>query len=211
MAIDPYSKTAGRYDSFVEPLVKNLRATGMKMVPSKEEMLVLDVGCGTGTYLNLYHKARCKTFGIDLSPAMIDIARKKLGKRAALYLGDASQMPYPDGTFDLVVAFLALHEMPASIRSTVVNESKRVMKKDGRILLVDYHPGPIRFPKGWFFKIVITCVEIAAGREHFRNYRDFIARQGLLPLIARHQLSVERKKIASGGNIGFFLLSRNNS
>ena len=119
-------------------------------------------------------------------------------------------MPYPDGIFDLVIAFFALHEMPASIRSKVVNESKRVMKKDGRILLVDYHPGPIRFPKGWILKIMITCIEMAAGQKHFRNYRDFLARRGVFPLITGHRLSVERKKITTGGNIGLFLLARNN-
>lgn len=209
--MDPYRKIARRYDALIEPFIKGLRATSMKMVPSKEEMLVLDVGCGTGTYLNLYQKGSCKAFGMDLSPAMIDIAQRKLGKRAGLHLGDASHMPYPDGTFDLVVVFFALHEMPAPIRSTAVNESKRVMKKDGRILLVDYHPGPIRFPKGWILKMMITCVEMAAGQEHFRNYRNFLACRGVFPLITQHRLSVEREKIATGGNIGLFLLARNNA
>ena len=210
MTIDPYRKTARRYDMVVEPLIKSLRATSMKMVPPEEKMLVLDVGCGTGTYLDLYQKGSSRVFGMDRSPAMIDIARTKLGKRAELHLGDASQMPYNDATFDLVVAFFALHEMPTPIRSKVVNESKRVMKKDGRILLVDYHPGPIRFPKGWILKIVITCVEMAAGKEHFRNYRDFLACRGLVSFVTEHQLSVEKEKIVTGGNIGLFLLTRNN-
>ena len=210
MTIDPYRKIARRYHALVEPLIKRLRTTSMKMVPSKEKMRVLDVGCGTGTYLNLYQKGGCKAFGMDRSPAMIDVARRKLGQRAELHIGDASQMPYPDGIFDLVIAFFALHEMPASIRSKVVNESKRVMKKDGRILLVDYHPGPIRFPKGWILKIMITCIEMAAGQKHFRNYRDFLARRGVFSLITGHRLSVERKKITTGGNIGLFLLARNN-
>jgi ubiquinone/menaquinone biosynthesis C-methylase UbiE len=210
VALDPYRKTAKRYDVLVEPLIKSLRAASMKMVPSKEEMLVLDVGCGTGTTLDLYQKGGCKVFGMDRSPAMIDIARRKLGKRAELHLGDASQMPYYDGTFDLVIAFFALHEMPAPIRSKVVNESKRVMKKNGRILLVDYHSGPIRFPKGWILKILITCVEMAAGQEHFRNYRDFLACRGVFPLVTEHQLSVEKEKFVTEGNTGLFLLTRNN-
>ena len=210
MTLDPYRKIARRYDALIEPFIKGLRAASMKMVPSKEEMRVLDVGCGTGTNLDLYQKGRCKVFGMDRSPAMIGIARRKLGKRAELHLGDASHMPYSDGTFDLVIAFFALHEMLAPIRSRVVSESKRVMKKDGRILLVDYHSGPVRFPKGWILKMMITCVEMAAGQEHFRNYRDFLACRGVFPLITEHRLSVERKKIATGGNTGLFLLTRNN-
>lgn len=210
MTIDPYRKIARRYDALIEPFIKSLRASSMKMVPPKEKMRVLDVGCGTGTYLDLYQKGSCKAFGMDLSPAMIDIARTKLGKRAELHLGDASKMPYTDATFDLVVVFFALHEMPTTIRSKVVNESKRVMKKDGRILLVDYHPGPICFPKGWILRMMITCVEMAAGKEHFRNYRNFLACRGVFPLITEHRLSVERKKIATGGNTGLYLLTRNN-
>lgn len=210
MTIDPYRKIARRYDALIEPFIKSLRASSMKMVPPKEKMRVLDVGCGTGTYLDLYQKGSCKVFGMDLSPAMIDIARTKLGKRAELHLGDASKMPYTDATFDLVVVFFALHEMPTTIRSKVVNESKRVMKKDGRILLVDYHPGPICFPKGWILRMMITCVEMAAGKEHFRNYRNFLACRGVFPLITEHRLSVERKKIATGGNTGLYLLTRNN-
>jgi ubiquinone/menaquinone biosynthesis C-methylase UbiE len=101
---------------------------------------------------------------------------------------------------------LTLHEMPISIRPAVMSEMIRVLKQDGRILLIDFHPGPIRFPKGWFYKAVILCFEIAAGREHFRNYRDFLASKGLSRLISSHGLSVEKKKIVSGGNIGLFLV-----
>lgn len=208
MNTDAYQKTAKRYDSFIEPLIKRLRASSINMVPFREKMFVLDVGCGTGTYLDFYQRAGCKGFGIDLSPAMLDIARTKLGERAELQLGDASHMPYSDEIFDLAVAFLAFHEMPPTIRSNVMNESKRVIKKDGRILLVDYHPSPIRFPKGWFLKIVITFIEFLAGKEHFRNYRHFLLCRGLPPLIIEHQLSVEKKKIVGGGNIGLFLLKK---
>jgi ubiquinone/menaquinone biosynthesis C-methylase UbiE len=202
-----YKKTARWYDTFVGPLTDELRVTGMEMFPATEGMLVLDVGCGTGTVLNLYQKAGCRVFGIDSSPAMLEVARQKLGKRAELRLGDASQMPYPDETFDLIIAVLALHEMPAPTRSAAMSEAKRIMKKEGRILLIDYHPGPIRFPSGWLSKAVITFFEVTAGGEHFRNYRDFLARCGLPCLITTHQLSVDKMKIVNGGSLGIFLLS----
>jgi hypothetical protein len=73
-------------------------------------------------------------------------------------------------------------------------------------LLIDYHPGPIQPFKGWINKSVITLAEIAAGREHFKNYRNFMANKGLPALISTHGLSVEKEKIVSGGNIALFLL-----
>lgn len=210
MTVDSYRKTAKRYDLFVEPFIKQLRATSMKMVPCIAENLVLDIGCGTGTHLDFYQKSGCKVFGIDSSPAMIDIARTKLDERAELQLGDAAQLPYSDAIFDRVVVFFALHEMPGLTRSSVMNESKRVMKKDGRIFIVDYHPGPIGSLKGWFLKIFIIFIEFLAGKKHFRNYRKFLELQGMPPLIIEHQLSIEKTKIVAGGNIGLFLLKKAN-
>jgi hypothetical protein len=49
--------------------------------------------------------------------------------------------------------------------------------------------------------------EIMAGREHFRNYRDFISWKGLPNLISKQNLMVVSKKIISGGNIALFLVN----
>lgn len=207
MGKDPYEKTAKTYDRYVEPSIAIIRQIGMKMYPPREGMYVLDVGCGTGTNLMLYQKAGCKTFGIDLSPSMVEAAQKKLGDRAEIRLGDATKMEYSDNFFDLVIGFLTLHEMPSQIRPNVIREMIRVMKSDGRILLIDFHLGPIRFPKGWWYKAVILFFEILAGREHFRNYRDFLSRRGLPNLISTLNLRISNKKIVSGGNVALFLLS----
>ena len=208
MSRNPYGTSARWYDTVVGPVTDDLRAIGLRMFPAKEGMLVLDVACGTGTLLDLYQQTGCRVFGIDASAAMLEVARGKLDRDADLRLGDATRMPYADGRFDLVTIVLALHEMPAADRSAVLNEVKRVMKEDGRLLLIDSHPGPIRFPEGWLAKTVITFFEVIAGGEHLRNYRDFLAHDGLPTLIARHQLAVEKKRIIGGGSLGLFLLSR---
>ncbi len=205
---DPYQKYATRYDAFVEPFNATLRKTGLKMFPPKKGMLVLDIGCGTGSSLRLYHAAGCRTYGIDASSSMLAVARNKLGQRADLQLGDASQMPFPDGRFDLAVAMFILHEMPGKIRPLVMKETVRILKRDGRILLIDYYSGRTGFPAGWFYKAIILFFEIAAGCQHFKNYRDFIAKKGLSELITSQKLAVEKKKIVTGGNIGLYLLKK---
>jgi len=207
MGKDPYKKIAKTYDRYVEPSIAVIRQIGMKMYSQREGIHVLDVGCGTGTNLMLYHEAGCNVFGIDLSPTMVEVAQKKLGDRAEIRLGDASKMPYSDHSFDFVTGFLTLHEMPSQIRPAVISEMVRVMKHGGRILLIDYHLGPIRFPKGWMYKAIILFFEIMAGREHFRNYRDFLSRNCLPNLISTKNLRVSNEKIVSGGNIALFLLT----
>ncbi|TET72743.1 MAG: methyltransferase domain-containing protein [Candidatus Aminicenantes bacterium] len=206
MKVDSYKKNAKLYDTFIGPLTSGLRALGMKMFPPREGMAVLDVGCGTGIHLELYQKAGCNVYGIDQSPSMLQVARNRLGESANLYMGDASNMPYQDKEFDLIVMSTVLHEMRRAVRAAVINESKRTLKEDGRILLIDFHPGPIRPLKGWFYKSIITFIEFAGGREHFKNYRDFIANKGLPAIASAHGLSIDKKKIVSGGNIALFLL-----
>ena len=198
---DPYRRIARFYDAIVEPFNASLRRYVAKVAGPEEGMKVLEVGCGTGTNLELFAEAGCEVSGVDLSPSMIDLARRKLGDRADLRLGDAAEMPFADNSFDLVLSFLTLHEMPPATRAPVMNEIVRVAGEDGRALLIDYHPGPFRFPKGWFYRAVILAIEFGAGWEHFQNHRDFLARQGLPRLLGAHGLTVTREKILAGGNI----------
>ncbi len=60
--------------------------------------------------------------GIDAPQAMLNVARRRLGERADLRLGDAARMPYLDGSFDLVLAATVLHEMLPEVRGTVLDE-----------------------------------------------------------------------------------------
>lgn len=204
---DPYRRFASIYDRYIEPTNQGVRQIGLKMFPPQAGMRVLDVGCGTGTNLELYHQAGCDVYGIDTSPAMLTVAKQKLGERAHIRDGDASDMPYPPAFFDLVTAMLTLHEMPVDIRSPVLHEMRRVLKPAGRTLMIDFHPGPLRFPKGWVYKGMTLFFEILAGREHFRNYRSFLAQQGLPGLLSGRGYVMEKKKIISGGNLALFLLS----
>jgi ubiquinone/menaquinone biosynthesis C-methylase UbiE len=203
---DPYRRIARVYDRIFEPVNAGLRALGVRMFPPFEGMTVLDVGCGTGIHLERYQKAGCDVFGIDLSPTMLQVARKRLGENANLHMADASNMPFSDGQFDLIILTTVLHEMSRSARSAVICEAKRVLKEDGRILLIDFHPGPIRPLKGWLYKGGITLVEFIAGGEHYKHCRDFLANNGLPGLIDSNGLSIDKEKIVGGGNMALFLL-----
>ncbi len=204
MSPDPYRRWSKAYDALTEPCNAGLRHLGLKMAPPRRGLRVLEIGCGTGTNLLNYRQAGCDVFGIDLSPAMLAVAQRKLGPLARLHRGDATHMPYPDAVFDLAIAMLTLHEMPRAIRPTVLAEMLRVLRPKGRVLLIDFHPGPLRFPKGHGIRSFILMIERIAGREHFQNYRDFIARGGLPPLIADGRMQIAQQKIVSGGNLVLF-------
>ena len=203
---DQYKNFATWYDRILEPMNSRFRKIGMKMYPVTVGMNVLDIGCGTGAHLKLYQNEKCNVFGIDLSEAMLKVAENKLGKDVNLKLCDAKDTGFTDNKFDLILSSTVLHEMPQQVRVDVLNEAKRILKKDGRLLLIDFHIGPIKKFKGFYSKIIITICEIAVGREHYKNYRHFMKNGGLPGLIELCDLVIEDKKIVSGGNFGIFLL-----
>jgi ubiquinone/menaquinone biosynthesis C-methylase UbiE len=118
-------------------------------------------------------------------------------------------MEYPNDFFDVVITMMTLHEILHTTRLKIFDEMIRVLKKDGRIIVVDYHPSNQLFPKGWMHKSVIYFFEIMAGSEHFRNFRHFIATDGIPGLVEDRNLGIEKQKIVGSGNLGIFLLRTN--
>ena len=208
MEIDPYKNSAALYDTFAGRLSVFLNHSRMKLAPPIHGLNVLDVGCGTGSDLELYYQAGCNVHGIDLSPAMLEVARRKFGESADLNLCDAANMPFQNEFFDLVHTTYTLHEMYHKHRHAVIREMIRVLKRDGNLLLIDFLPGPYPFPGGWMIRILILILELMAGREHLNNGRDFLRRGGLLGLIETSQLNIEHTISMGAGNIGFFLLKK---
>jgi ubiquinone/menaquinone biosynthesis C-methylase UbiE len=199
-APDSYGRVAPIYDRLFESTNRGLRVAGLRAFRPALGMAVLDVGCGTGSQLELYQRYECRLFGLDASPAMLERARKRLGAAARLERGDARSLPYPDRNFDLVMSTLMLHEMDAEERLDMLREVRRVLKADGRALFIDFHTGPYEPIQGWFSRLVILAVEFAAGREHFRNHRQFLRTGGLPGLAAQNRFEVRKQYILGGGN-----------
>lgn len=206
MKRDPYRGLSKAYDWLCEPSAGILRRIGLEVFPPRENISVLDIGCGTGTQLALYRRAGCKLFGVDTSQAMLEKARRKLGDTADLRLEDASHLSFPGSMFDLVSMVLVLHEMPAALRPAVLAECRRVVKDSGRIMIIDFTFGPYPFPMGYVWRVLRRFFEITAGREHYAHYLDFRAREGLAPLITEARLTVDKRVPSEHGVAGVYLL-----
>lgn len=202
---DPYRRIARIYDAALEPMNGPLRRIGMRMLVPQPGHRVLDVGCGTGTHLALYRQAGCEVHGIDLSPAMLERARRRLGEGVDLQVADAVHLPYPDSCFDIVVAATILHELDAQTRAEALAEMRRTLASGGGVLVIDFHPGPLRPLKGTFTRAFSLATEVVAGRIHFRHFREFMAAGGMPALVAPG-LRIDQQRIVAGGNIGIYLL-----
>ena len=74
---------------------------------------------------------------------MIDTAQHKAFKAGTdldFRVGFAEELPFPDRTFDLVVSQLMIHHLPGDLKSRAFGEMYRVLKLNGRCVIVDFEP-----------------------------------------------------------------------
>jgi ubiquinone/menaquinone biosynthesis C-methylase UbiE len=161
-----WEKGAPGYDKQIAFFERIWFGGGRQWLGARARGRVLEVAAGTGLNLPFYPAATTTITGIDLSPAMLAIARQRaadLGVRADLHTGDAQALPFEDATFDTVVCALSLCTIPDP--ATAIAEMRRVLLPGGRLLLLD-HVGstwpPIRAAQ-WLLEQVTRR---AAG-EHF--------------------------------------------
>ena len=103
---------------------------------------VLDIGCGTGaqTLPAAERAGPGNVAGIDASPEMLEVARRKAAKRKLdidFRLTPAEDLPFGDGEFDVVLSSFMLHHLPEDVIRAAFQEVHRVLKPDGRFLAVD--------------------------------------------------------------------------
>jgi SAM-dependent methyltransferase len=98
---------------------------------------VLDVACGTGNTAIMARARGAAVTGLDLTPELLAVAQKRAADEGygdiTWKAGDAEALPFPDGTFDVVVSSCGL--MFAPDQQKVANEVARVTKRGGRIAI----------------------------------------------------------------------------
>lgn len=132
-----FSRWAPVYDVF-ELILSDVRNQITKEINPINKS-VLDVATGTGSLAIDLCKSAKKVVGIDLSSKMLDVAEKKRkNDNLSFLLMDASNMKFNDEEFDLVTISLGLHDMPLDIRTLVLKEVKRVLKRNGKLYILEY-------------------------------------------------------------------------
>lgn len=129
------------YDRLMAPLERGSVGEWRRGLLSKAHGRVLEVGVGTGANLP-YYPPDCRVVGIEPSAKMLQQAVTKL-KADAIYTnsieilsGTAEDLPFPDATFDTVIATLVLCSVQDPRQS--VAEMHRVLKPGGTLLLLEH-------------------------------------------------------------------------
>jgi ubiquinone/menaquinone biosynthesis C-methylase UbiE len=139
-----YDKISGVYDLLAEHSEGPVRQTGLEKLALAPAEQALEIGYGTGHCLVQLAEAvgpGGKVFGIDLSAGMRALARERLEKehllsRVELSCGDATHLPYPDGSMDAVFMSFTLELFDTPEIPRVLAECKRVLRAGGRIGVV---------------------------------------------------------------------------
>lgn len=119
-----------------DPVVRDAWAARMRAWLPAAPCDVLDLGCGTGSLSLLAAERGHRVTGVDLSPAMVELARAKLpGRDAVFRVGDAAAPPVGEERFDVVLVRHVLWTLPDPAR--VLRHWRGLLRPGGRLVLVE--------------------------------------------------------------------------
>lgn len=157
-------------------------------LPDENGINILDLGCGVGDYSVLFKRATYT--GMDLDENYIRSATTNYGRAGVTFLaGDATGIPFPDGSFDYCFSVGLYHHLPDDAVVTSLNEALRVAGS-GRVIIIDaIYPshgnglGYIlrRLDRGKFVRSFTAYEKLL--RDHYTVHDISARRAGLLDYI----------------------------
>ncbi|MBL0388068.1 methyltransferase domain-containing protein [Tumebacillus sp. ITR2] len=162
-----FSKTAENY--LVKGEVKEPDLLHMlQTISFTGQERMLDIGTATGRTLMTFAPHIREGIGLDLTPAMLAIAEREAKAAGLTHLswqeGDVENLPFADGSFDLITARICAHHFPNVQRA--VEEMARVLKPGGRLMIVDNYA-----PEHDGGDVFINAIEILRDNSHVREWR----------------------------------------
>ncbi len=140
---------------------------------------VLEIGVGSGLNFPLYGKQVEFVYGIDPSPRLLSIARRRAavsGIPVELLLGSATAIPLADDAVDTVVMTWTLCSIPDPIAA--LREMRRVLKPDGNLCFVEHGLSPEPGVERWQRRLTPPWRRIAGGCHLDRKMDDLIRQAG---------------------------------
>lgn len=160
-----YARLAARYDKRWAFYVRATTQESLKRLRIHPAGRVLDVGCGTGAFLQelLISCPTLRVAGVDPCAEMLAIARKRLGSEVEIRPGWAEQLPFEDNSFDAVTSSSVFHYIRQPEQA--LREMDRVLVPGGQLLVTDWCADYFACRAcDWFLRIF--------NRAHIRAYRE---------------------------------------
>jgi len=194
---DEYNFMAKIYDPAFYFALNPIRKAVLNELYQHKDNAIIDICCGTGNQLKMLAKNGFKNLScLDISESMLQVA-KNGNSQLKIYQKDATNTEFDGEAFDIAIISFALHEKDRKTQEKMINETFRIVRKGGLILIVDYVFDEKTITIG---RIGISMVERIAGKEHFKNFRNYIKHNGLISLMTpdRFKLLKEEWKLMNG-------------
>lgn len=144
----PLMRLCGRSaEDFLRPKARWLLNQLASWSPSRRaELRLLDLGCGTGTFLAVLRRLgfQGELYGGDVSPKMLAEAARRwpddAGNCPRWELLTGHTWPYADETFDCVVCCCVLHHVSQDARDDLFREASRVLRPGGQLVVFEHNP-----------------------------------------------------------------------
>ena len=170
---------AGWYDAITNLILRPSQKSIGALTQVKAGDKVLDVGCGSGRLTMAaqgWAGADGQAVGIDPSPEMIQVARRnaaRAGLKVKFEVGVVESLPFPDGSFDVVLNRLMLHHLPDDLKQRGLAEMCRVLKPGGVCLVVDFEP-----PKSGLLRLIVENHLTPMAHVDVRTYVPLLEQAG---------------------------------
>ena len=123
----------------------------MRLASPGAEERWLEVACGSGIVSRRIAPAVREVHGVDMTPAMIEVARREAAaaglSNATFAVGDATALELPTASVDGAITRFSIHHIPAPIR--LLGELARVVRPGGRVILADHVADPEADAAAW--------------------------------------------------------------
>ena len=199
---DDYAMVAPFFDAVLGPFMTAIQREIRDTMGRLAVRDVLDICCGTGRQVRLLAESGMRGVGVDRSPSMLDTARSKSRKLIPFLLGDARSLPFRDNSFDGALLSFALHENEPGTWRRMIREATRILRPQGKLLIVDYLAPKNIAASGAAGPVLIHAVEWMAGERHYRNFKKFISQGGLERILEEHPVTIVGKSLHFLGMVG---------
>ncbi len=145
--VHKYNKLASVYDLFGILMESKARNRALEIAGIRNGEKILEVALGTGLNFIELLKRNPKGWveGIDISMKMLEKTKKRVLKAGfrnyTLYLCDCRYLPFEEDTFDILINQYMFDILPVEDFIPILSEYKRVLKKGGRVVLVNMTKG----------------------------------------------------------------------
>jgi ubiquinone/menaquinone biosynthesis methyltransferase len=197
-----FRKSAKNYDRNTR-IIASFREKLFRIAEPQQGDKILDIATGTGAVALTFAGNGFETTGIDLSEDMLAEAAKKKQQLPVTFLqADAMQLPFGSHTFHIVTVSFALHDMPSDIRKRALKEMYRVLKPDGRLVIMDYAK-----PKNIIWRKIATAIINLYEELSYKQFLEidlysFLKREGFHIAYQEHLLC---------GAAGLWVCTKNHS